>query len=92
MIKPFIPKDHKDLPDFYTITVYYNDGKSEQIEAVHHGYTNMKDLGILRLEILTHSDTWEVISVDYIRKLSFDLAYTKLLDIARKVGKEDTPI
>lgn len=32
----FIPKDDQDLPDSYTITVYYLNGKTDKLELASH--------------------------------------------------------
>ena len=79
--KMFIPKDDQALPDNYTITIDYIDGKSETIECVYH---ILKDQF---LEVRGVDDMYRWIITTNIKKVSFDLQFTKIVEIKSKEKK-----
>jgi hypothetical protein len=80
-IKPFIPKDDPDIPDWYEINIMFNDKSSKEIEAVLSRFVKVD--GESFFEVLTNKDNWQLFNKDYIKEIQFDKNYTKLLELKR---------
>lgn len=73
---PYIPKQHKDIPDYYGIKVIYHDGTNEIFEGVHKFINNAT-----MLDIVTKDDVWINIPTTSYRRLEFDNRFSKCISI-----------
>jgi len=80
-VKTFIPKDNHELPDYYVITVYYYDGKKEEIEVVSQQKIQPN---INMLECFTKEDKVIWIPLSSVKKIEFDKNFTKVLELNAK--------
>ena len=80
MNRPFVPKEHPDLPDFYTVTISYVNGKSEEMEIVMHNL--MKESGLV--EFCDKDDMWSLVPILSIQKLSFCKNFSKIVALRKK--------
>ena len=75
-MRPFIPKENPDIPDFYVMKVTYVTGKSEEINTVSHRV--MPDISLL--EVRTHEDRFCLIPLSSLCKIEFDGNFNKILE------------
>jgi hypothetical protein len=81
-MKPYIPKEHPDIPDFYSITVTYHDGKSDTFEVVSHKFhSNLLDL-------VLKDDLYAVLPVEGFRKVELDKNFSKLVELKNEQNKK----
>ena len=91
-MKTFIPKDHQDLPDSYGIEIVTDRGMVTELKAASHRFIIKSDVnGLWRdiLEIVTFEDELVVFPVDKIVRLKFDKDFSKILEINKKMKKND---
>ncbi len=74
-IRPFIKKQHPDIPDIYGITLFYLDGTKEELKIASHAF--LKDTKFF--EYVTEDDFWSVVPFDSLKKISFDKNFSKML-------------
>lgn len=79
MIAPYIPKEDPEIPDFYTVKVFYHDGSSEEFSG-HHIFVKETQ----SYDFVTKEDEWYNIPLTSIRKLKFDKNFSKLIAIKQK--------
>jgi len=75
MNKTFIPKEHPDLPDNYSIEISYLDGSKESIEAASHR------LGDKFLEVATKEDKFIWVFQEGVKRIEFDKRFSKIVAI-----------
>ena len=97
--KPWIKKDHPDLPDNYSLNITYVTGREESYEiAEHHyfpvGYTTDKQGNILgaapaaMFEWCTIDDKWFTVPVTSILFVTFDKRWSKVVALRQNLAKE----
>lgn len=74
-VRPFIPKENPDLPDFYKIKLWYLDGRDEELELVGHGIEN----GVLSMT--THDDHLSFVPLTSVKRAEFDHAFNKVREL-----------
>jgi hypothetical protein len=75
---PYIPKLDERVPDFYTITIHYHDGKKEDFEVVSHIVKNEL------FEVVTKEDRWNLWPITSIKKIEFDKEFSKIMAIKQE--------
>lgn len=92
-MKPFIPKENPDIPDFYTASVYFIGMKDPvKLELVSHYMVDVvrnKEMLIgphsaPYLEYVTHDDERGIIPLSSVSRIQFDKAFTKLKELQTK--------
>lgn len=94
-MKPFLKKEHEDLPDFYGVKITYANGKDEDYEIVSHGYMQnitafdqdgnpreRQHMGLL--ELATKNDGFIVLPLCNIFRIEFDKNFSKIVALKRK--------
>lgn len=106
----FVPKEDSKLPDSYTLTVHYLDGRpSESFECASHkliehskvpvaeggfpdpetgGRYVLEVLPVNLLELTLKTDTYELIPMSGVKRVSFDSNWTKIIEINKKMKAE----
>jgi hypothetical protein len=77
-IKPFIPKDNQELPDWYGCTITLVTGKKIELELASHR------LGEKLFEVATKEDEWKWFPIENILQVEFDKRFSKIVDIKNK--------
>lgn len=78
----FIPKEIQNLPDAYSMTIAFIDGKTETFEIASH------KLGEKLLEIVTHEDElWHWIPLTNVKRISFDKRFSNIVEAKVKASK-----
>lgn len=95
-ITSFIPKDDQELPDSYNITVYYINGKKEELELASHiiidkviipvdeNINKYEPASCAYLEYVTKDDIWGWVPLSSIQRLEFDKNFSKIIGIREK--------
>lgn len=78
--KPWVPKTDPACPDMYQVTVFYIDGKTEEIFAVSH---HLNDSGMLT--ILDTEDQYVWIPLHNVKTIKFGKEFSNLM-AARERG------
>lgn len=85
---PFIPKEHQDLPDNYSMTIYYVNGKKDNFEMAQHRLEEKTGL----LEFATKDDLWNWIPLSSIQRVEFDKNFSKIVAIRSEMAMKQKEI
>lgn len=79
-VKPFIPKQVKDLPDAYSVTITFTNGEQKEMEIVWHGEDKIED----RFRFSTSKDRrgWFVLSL--IAGIELDSRFSRIKELESK--------
>jgi len=89
----WVPKEDQELPDNYKITVYYVNGKKEELEFASHtiidkviipideNINKYEPASCAYLEYVTKDDLWGWIPMSSIQRLEFDKNFSKIVGI-----------
>ena len=80
---PFLRKSDPELPDNYTVTVKFHDGKEDVYTIVSHGFM----IGGGYLEIMTTDERCIVFPATAYRSASFDKNWTKVVECKKRDEK-----
>lgn len=73
-------KETAELPDFYTMTLYYKDGTSRVVEAVK----SVVYPETMILEILSKQNNWLWIPMDSVKEIELDENFAKIAELSEK--------
>lgn len=83
-MRPFIPKENPDLPDFYKVTISYVSGKTEELEVVSHNL--MKESGLI--EFCQKDDLWSLVPISSVLRIAFCKDFSKIVALKEKDSKK----
>lgn len=80
----FLQKDHPDLPDIFTVKIYYVTGKVEEYEIASHYLVHQTKT----YEFVTKDDLWHWVPLAGVLRFEFDKRWSKIVAIKQKQAKE----
>lgn len=83
-MKPFIPKEDNELPDYYSFTVYYATGKKDTFEVCMHRLDSKTGM----LEFWTRNDECHWIVMQNVVDIAFDKNFSKIYAINNRKLRE----
>ncbi len=84
-MKTFIPKEHPELPDNYSVTVFFKTQTSTTFEVASHVLN--WEMGLF--ELRTTDDEIVTIRLSAIRYLHWDKRFSKVVDIRTAMKAEE---
>lgn len=73
-------KETLDIPDFYTMILYYKDGTTRTVEAVK----SVVYPETMILEILSKKNTWLWVPMDSVKEIELDENFAKIAELSEK--------
>ena len=77
--RPFIPQKDERMPDFYTMTVHYVDGKKEEFKLAGHQVTQFE-----MLDFVTTDDIVQWIPLTSVKRIEFDKNFSTMMALKRE--------
>ena len=84
---PFLSKEDPEIPDSYSVSFLYVNGKKEDFELAQHQLN--PSLGVM--EFVTSEDLWNWVPLSSLQRLTFDKRFSKLMEIKTKSKEETQP-
>lgn len=83
--RPYLKKDHPDLPDSYNISIKYIDGSKDDFEVASHNLN--PNTGIM--QIWTKEDICVWVVTSNIKVFEFDKRFSKIVALKEKINKKE---
>lgn len=83
-IKTFIPKDHPDLPDNYSMKVQFTTGTEMELELASHHVDFQNGI----LECRTKDDEIVWIRMTQVNSIQFDKRFSRVIEIRQKMAEQ----
>lgn len=85
---PYLNKEHQDLPDYYTIKVFYLSGGREEFELASHRLDAESKI----LEIRTKDDLCMWVLLENVNRVEFDKNFSKIISIKETLNNETSTV
>lgn len=84
---PFLPKEHRDLPNHYGVTIQYITGTRETFELASHRVLEATK----SLEFVTKDDCWNLVPLTGVQRIEFDKRFSKIIAIHTSEKEKSSP-